>query len=296
MSTKRRDNIAQLDSFILKLNTGQREDLIARQSPEDQEAIREALAQGKPVEVEEEKIAPPPLPEHAQEAVEGTDAAAKGKAEKKKEQVFRAEVAGRVAERKREEAAISATDRFAQKAFNLGNGVFHGSKGWLEARPTPGGIGVPLAILLFFFFLLLPVNGHTRLMWLWLTLTGNAELGGPLPAPTLTPQAPPTTATTPNNIVTGVEAAILTALNPAAAAQVGLQNLLGSWGQSLNPGNKTVGQNSPPVGTKKGPPIHPVGKNKPVTGLPGKGGGPHPLSNLNGHAQSYGDLLRSLED
>ena len=44
--------------------------------------------------------------------------------------------------------------------------------------PIPGSLLLPLTVLLLFFFALLPVNGHTRLMWLWLTLTGNAHLSG----------------------------------------------------------------------------------------------------------------------
>ena len=44
--------------------------------------------------------------------------------------------------------------------------------------PIPGSILLPLSILLLFFFALVPINGHTRLMWLWLVLSGNAHLSG----------------------------------------------------------------------------------------------------------------------
>lgn len=54
----------------------------------------------------------------------------------------------------------------------------------LEGVPIPGGLAVPLVILIILFLLLLPVNGHTRIMWLWLALTNNAEIGGPLVPPT----------------------------------------------------------------------------------------------------------------
>ena len=47
----------------------------------------------------------------------------------------------------------------------------------LASLPTPGSIVLPLVVLLAFFFLLLPVNGHTRFMWLWLVVTGNADIG-----------------------------------------------------------------------------------------------------------------------
>lgn len=48
---------------------------------------------------------------------------------------------------------------------------------WLANIPTPGGIWVPFFVLMFLFMVLFPVNGHTRMMWLWLVLTGNAKIG-----------------------------------------------------------------------------------------------------------------------
>ncbi len=44
--------------------------------------------------------------------------------------------------------------------------------------PIPGDLIVPLSVLLIFFFALVQIGGHTRLAWLWLTLTGNASIGG----------------------------------------------------------------------------------------------------------------------
>ena len=44
--------------------------------------------------------------------------------------------------------------------------------------PIPGSLLLPMSILLLFFFALIPINGHTRLMWLWLVLSGNAHLSG----------------------------------------------------------------------------------------------------------------------
>lgn len=61
--------------------------------------------------------------------------------------------------------------------------------------PTPGGLLTPLVILFILFMILLPVNGHTRLMWLWLAITGNAEIGPPLTPPTLL--SPSSTTTSP---------------------------------------------------------------------------------------------------
>lgn len=43
---------------------------------------------------------------------------------------------------------------------------------------TPGSIFLPIAVLLILFLLLLPVNGHTRIEWLWLALVGDAHLSG----------------------------------------------------------------------------------------------------------------------
>lgn len=63
---------------------------------------------------------------------------------------------------------------------NIGK-VWDGTKTQLESLPTPGSLLFPLIILLVFFLLLIPVNGHTRLVWIWLVLTGNAEISGSNP-------------------------------------------------------------------------------------------------------------------
>src|SRR5882724_7182042 len=73
--------------------------------------------------------------------------------------------------------------------------------GAIAGVPIPGDLLLPLSILLLFFFALIAVNGHTRLMWLWLTLSGNASLtsgtgGGFANTPvsaTVTPLSTPTT-------------------------------------------------------------------------------------------------------
>ncbi len=53
-----------------------------------------------------------------------------------------------------------------------------GKEGWngLGNVATPGSIFLPVSVLIVFFLLLLPVNGHTRIEWLWLALTGNAQI------------------------------------------------------------------------------------------------------------------------
>ena len=42
--------------------------------------------------------------------------------------------------------------------------------------PTPGGVWVPIGLLLFFFLILIPVNGHTRIRWLWNVFVGSSSL------------------------------------------------------------------------------------------------------------------------
>lgn len=103
-------------------------------------------------------------------------------------------------QRKLEERRKSDIQKASDRAVQIGQSLLAtGSRLWRTSRdklstlPTPGDIWVPLAILLLFFFVLFPVNGHTRIMWLWMTITGNAAIGGALPHPTAvapTPQVP----------------------------------------------------------------------------------------------------------
>lgn len=72
-------------------------------------------------------------------------------------------------------------DAFEQSASRLINSmsrIARGTGARLGRIPTPGSLMLPLGLLLLFFFLLLPVNGHTRLSWLWLVLTGGAQISG----------------------------------------------------------------------------------------------------------------------
>lgn len=62
-------------------------------------------------------------------------------------------------------------------------GLWKGTQVQLENIPTPGSLLFPFIVLMIFFFLLLPVNGHTRFVWLWLVLTGQAEISGGQEAP-----------------------------------------------------------------------------------------------------------------
>ena len=64
----------------------------------------------------------------------------------------------------------------AQGTLAAAGGIVKGTGAQIESLPTPGSIVFPLVVLAAFFFLLLPVNGHTRLVWRWLVLTGNADI------------------------------------------------------------------------------------------------------------------------
>lgn len=49
---------------------------------------------------------------------------------------------------------------------------------WASHIPTPGGVWVPFLILMTLFLVLFPVNGHTRVKWLFLVILGQAILPG----------------------------------------------------------------------------------------------------------------------
>lgn len=83
-----------------------------------------------------------------------------------------------------EEFEKSFYGQASKKVVGFGRGIKRGAYSAnrsLANVPTPGGVWAALGVLLFLFLVLFPVNGNTRLYWLWLTLTGNAAL------PVLTP-------------------------------------------------------------------------------------------------------------
>jgi len=77
-------------------------------------------------------------------------------------------------------AAGGAVDQ-AGKTVDRVLGVAREAWDGLARVTTPGTIFLPVAVLLVFFFLLLPINGYTRAGWLWLALTGNANISGYIP-------------------------------------------------------------------------------------------------------------------
>lgn len=70
----------------------------------------------------------------------------------------------------------------------------------LAALPTPGDVWTPIILLLFTFLVLIPVNGFSRMQWLWMVLLSDAyismasvgaeNLNPSTPAPTPIPTQP----------------------------------------------------------------------------------------------------------
>lgn len=75
------------------------------------------------------------------------------------------------------QAEQDAFEKSAAATASAASRIATGAKVRLASIPTPGSIVLPLIILVVFFVLLLPVNGHTRLVWLWMVLSGNAVVG-----------------------------------------------------------------------------------------------------------------------
>jgi hypothetical protein len=113
-------------------------------------------------------------------------------------------------QREEESEVARATRQVAQSLQDSGTSIGQAIRGTarsvggaIAGFPIPGDLLLPLSILLLFFFALIAVNGHTRLMWLWLTLTGNASIttgggasfapvtGTPVGTPLSTPGLPP---------------------------------------------------------------------------------------------------------
>lgn len=69
--------------------------------------------------------------------------------------------------------------RNAYKAFGYRvQGNVSKASDFLTKLPMPGGIIVPLMILIILMFILIAYNGNNRLTWLWLTFIGKARVQG----------------------------------------------------------------------------------------------------------------------
>lgn len=69
-------------------------------------------------------------------------------------------------------AAVQAAQGTAQLVSERMSALAGRVGGWR----TPGGLGVPALLLLVLLLFLVPVNGEPRFVWLWLVLTGRANL------------------------------------------------------------------------------------------------------------------------
>ena len=123
------------------------------------------------------------------------------KAQKKAEEESQASIQQQIAQREEAEDKLSEQ---AQNAMAMLSDLWKSTQSALGNIPTYGSILFPLSILLVFFFLLLPVNGHTRAVWLWLVITGQASIapvGGVASGDFGTPSTAPATDTTqPTNV------------------------------------------------------------------------------------------------
>lgn len=129
--------------------------------------------------------APPPPPESADER----------KIREAQEELLGKEEAERLAKEEAERQAKEATLLGqANKLLNSGKQTASKTGNWLGNVPTPGDLTVPLIILGVLFLLLVTYNGQTRFQWLWLVLTGNANVVTTLPG---TGEGPPAKTKTP---------------------------------------------------------------------------------------------------
>lgn len=117
--------------------------------------------------------------------VQMMDAASKngGTPEEKNEaqiQELKAKKSGIQADLEKAKIKSRETIQSLNQIGNVANGLRDSAYGVNRALanvPTPGGVGVPIFILLFLYFILFPVGGHTRMFWLFLVLVGHATIG-----------------------------------------------------------------------------------------------------------------------
>lgn len=131
---------------------------------------------------------PPDVPVTAPSATQpGAAPPAPGSKEAKEQEKAEAKAA-KEEERAAKEAAdrqasqVDAITGVAKSTFEtehpMGLDFFklHNIASMLESVPTPGSFWFPFILLLLLFFLLVPANGHTRAVWLWMAITGSAEI------------------------------------------------------------------------------------------------------------------------
>jgi len=122
---------------------------------------------GKPEE-KEQKAPPPPKapPESAYEK----------KVREAYEKLVTEEEARKHQEEVERERNKSAFQKNAEGALSSGKRIWKGTNLKIGNIPTPGSIVVPLVLLIVVFFILVQVNGFSRLGWLWLVVSGQAQV------------------------------------------------------------------------------------------------------------------------
>jgi hypothetical protein len=107
-------------------------------------------------------------------------------------------------DQRRQAEEASAFTKSAAATVAAANRVVKGTNVRIEKLPMVGSLALPLIILIVLYFMLVQTNGHTRLMWLWLTIIGRAQIEPGSGSVTLAsgdfgtssvPNAPPGTAT-----------------------------------------------------------------------------------------------------
>jgi hypothetical protein len=84
-------------------------------------------------------------------------------------------IAAREAEEERKRQ-ISDLQKSAEQTVRSASGILRNSRLTLEKIPQPGSIALPLLILIVLLMAIVVVNGHTRIVWLWNVVTGNAAI------------------------------------------------------------------------------------------------------------------------
>lgn len=82
----------------------------------------------------------------------------------------------RDAQRKQQIRNLTNIQRLGYNAANIVKKATGPATDRIASLPAPGGVALPLLILLVLVMLLIPVNGETRIMWLWKTITGTASI------------------------------------------------------------------------------------------------------------------------
>ena len=93
------------------------------------------------------------------------------------EKLLGSEEAERLRQEQEQEASKSRFVKTSERAIKKSGELVHGADVRIGALPQPGSIVFPLVVLLLLFFILIQVGGYSRIQWLWLVLSGQAQVG-----------------------------------------------------------------------------------------------------------------------